>query len=210
MGTGGSLEPDLNVHEARVGDRWLLCSDGLTGIVTEETILGRLSTDDGLENIARHLIDLANRGGGPDNITCVIADVVDSPTGPDYPVVAGAASEARQPRTASDSAASRAAALTTPLEEPADAEEPAEPPRSRRWLWVALPIAMVALVVLMGAGAWQFTMSQYYLGASEGNVAIYRGFSQPVGPLQVNRLVERTDIRLADLPAYERARVKST
>lgn len=214
LGTSGSVEPDLNMHEARLGDRWLLCSDGLTGVVTEETISQELVRPDPLEAIAGDLIDLANRGGGPDNITCVIADVVESTTDPDYPVIAGAASETPQTSTASDSAASRAAALTTPAR-PAPADEleyealPV-PPRRRPWLWVAVPALALVLIVALGVLGWQFSMSQYYIGANQGNVAIYRGFSQPIGPLKLNELVERTDIELADLPAYEKRRVKAT
>ncbi|MQA02942.1 MAG: Stp1/IreP family PP2C-type Ser/Thr phosphatase [Streptosporangiales bacterium] len=211
LGTSGSVEPDLNMHEARFGDRWLLCSDGLTGVVTEETIGQELTRQDPLEAIAGHLIDLANRGGGPDNITCVIADVVESTTGLDYPVIAGAASEAPQASSASDSAASRAAALTTPPQvEAVEYEEPLPPPRRRPWLWIAVPVIALVLVVGLVFAAWQVSMSQYYIGEDDGNVAIYRGLSQPIGPLQLNQLVERTDIRLSDLPAYEKRRVKAT
>ncbi|SEG75750.1 protein phosphatase [Thermomonospora echinospora] len=77
----GEVDPDLSLREAKVGDRYLLCSDGLSGVVTAETIFQVLTDYQDLEQAVRQLIDLANRGGGPDNITCVVADVIELPPG---------------------------------------------------------------------------------------------------------------------------------
>ena len=88
-------EPDLSVHESLPGDRYLLCSDGLSGVVSDETLLETLSTIEDPEAATRELIELAIRGGGPDNITCIVADVVDAATTrwppTTAPVLAGAA-----------------------------------------------------------------------------------------------------------------------
>jgi PPM family protein phosphatase len=91
-------EPDLSVHEGQPGDRYLLCSDGLSGVVTDETLRETLATIAEPEAVTRQLIELALLGGGPDNITCIVADVTDSgstrlpPTM--VPVLAGAAASA--------------------------------------------------------------------------------------------------------------------
>jgi serine/threonine protein phosphatase PrpC len=74
-------DPDLEMFEARVGDRFLLCSDGLTDVVTDETLRMTLSELTDLDAAADQLVDLAIRSGGPDNITCVLADVVDTDEG---------------------------------------------------------------------------------------------------------------------------------
>lgn len=71
------LIPDLSIREARPGDRWLLCSDGLSGFVRFETMEQTLRDVADLELCCEYLIQLALRGGGSDNITCVIADVVE-------------------------------------------------------------------------------------------------------------------------------------
>ncbi len=88
-------EPDLSVHESLPGDRYLLCSDGLSGVVSDETLRDTLSTIEDPEIATRQLIDLAIHGGGPDNITCIVADVVDTATTrlppTTTPVLAGAA-----------------------------------------------------------------------------------------------------------------------
>src|ERR1700751_5455787 len=88
-------EPDLSVHESLPGDRYLLCSDGLSGVVSDETLRDTLATIEDPDTATRQLVELAIRGGGPDNITCIVADVVDAATPPlsltAAPVLAGAA-----------------------------------------------------------------------------------------------------------------------
>ncbi|MBC6459569.1 PP2C family protein-serine/threonine phosphatase [Actinomadura sp. HBU206391] len=84
-------EPDMTPREAKVGDRYLLCSDGLTGVVGPQQIYEVLTSTDDLDEAVRRLIELANQGGGPDNITCVLADVVEGTAEPGPPVIVGAA-----------------------------------------------------------------------------------------------------------------------
>ncbi|MFB9831855.1 PP2C family protein-serine/threonine phosphatase [Actinoallomurus acaciae] len=102
----GEVEPDVSLREAQLGDRYLLCSDGLCSVVTAETIHHALSSVAEPEQAVRQLIDLANRGGGPDNITCVVADVVEleqqPPGPPQNPIVAGAAHNATRTRGEAD------------------------------------------------------------------------------------------------------------
>jgi PPM family protein phosphatase len=87
------VEPDLSVREARRGDRYLLCSDGLSGYVPHDAIAETLRLPDA-DEAAERLIDLALQAGAPDNVTVVIADVVDDEAGlPNVPVVGGAAAE---------------------------------------------------------------------------------------------------------------------
>jgi len=101
-------EPDLSVHDGQAGDRYLLCSDGLSGVVSDETLRDTLASIEDPETVTRQLIDLALHGGGPDNITCIVADVVDTamsrvpPTG--TPVMAGAAANVSDPRLSTDGA----------------------------------------------------------------------------------------------------------
>jgi PPM family protein phosphatase len=94
-------DPDLSTHETTVGDRYLLCSDGLSGVVTEHTLHQALSSVRDPDKAALQLVELALKGGGPDNITCIVADVVDlqSTAVPpsQVPVMAGAASAGAPP-----------------------------------------------------------------------------------------------------------------
>ena len=90
--TGEPIEPTVVTREARAGDRYLLCSDGLSDPVSSETIAETLATGS-VDEAADRLVQLALRSGGPDNITVVVADVVESSRDtPVIPVVVGAAS----------------------------------------------------------------------------------------------------------------------
>ena len=110
----------MSIREARAGDRYLLCTDGLSDVVSTETILETLRIPDAQE-CADRLVELALRGGGPDNVTVIVADVVNAQPGDvidEVPVVAGAfvdPSAADVPGT--DSPAERAARMSRPQRE---------------------------------------------------------------------------------------------
>jgi serine/threonine protein phosphatase PrpC len=72
----GRARPDLSLHEAAAGDRYLLCSDGLSSVVGVETLREALRGAGDPEQILDDLVELAYRAGAPDNIACVVADVV--------------------------------------------------------------------------------------------------------------------------------------
>jgi serine/threonine protein phosphatase PrpC len=87
-------EPDLLVLGAFAGDRYLLCSDGLSGVVSDQDLRAVLAAVPGPGAAAARLTELACRAGGPDNITCVVADLAYGGAGPagGAPVLAGAVS----------------------------------------------------------------------------------------------------------------------
>ncbi|WP_052707451.1 PP2C family protein-serine/threonine phosphatase [Streptomyces rubellomurinus] len=119
----GQVEPDLSIREVRAGDRYLICSDGLSGPVSHQTLQDTLGSYYSPEQTVQELIQLALRGGGPDNITCIVADVIDvgatdtmSGQFNDVPVVVGAVadtppSSAATDRSIADTPAGRAAGL---------------------------------------------------------------------------------------------------
>lgn len=105
LGTTSEVDLDLTVLDAQVGDRYLLCSDGLSGFVPFNTLATTLAGYGDPHHAAETLIQHALRGGGADNITCIVADVYEqSPTGArtasqaetqylELPVIVGAAAE---------------------------------------------------------------------------------------------------------------------
>lgn len=104
LGSSDHVEPDLSIREVRAGDRYLVCSDGLSGVVSHQTLEDTLGTYQGPHETVEELIQLALRGGGPDNITCIVADVLDVDAGDahaaqlnDTPVIVGAVAENQQP-----------------------------------------------------------------------------------------------------------------
>lgn len=201
--TGRPVEPHLEMVEAKAGDRFLLCSDGLSDPVTAETIevaLGQGSPQDA----ADRLIELALRSGGPDNITVVVAEVKGGDGGASAsnpaPVKAGALAPSHEP-THPDSSASRAAALLRRSEtiepdhnraklQPADSDgggDDAEGPlqltqpatRTKRsvWPWIVGAL-LLALIVVFASVMWvqQKTPDTYSLTTDdEGVFVIERG-----------------------------------
>ncbi|MCE7006349.1 MerR family transcriptional regulator [Kibdelosporangium philippinense] len=72
----GEHQPDLSVHEAKVGDRYLLCSDGLSSVVSAQQTHEVLQRKNSPADAVDELISLAYQGGAPDNIAVVVADAV--------------------------------------------------------------------------------------------------------------------------------------
>ncbi|AFM14852.1 serine/threonine protein phosphatase [Mycolicibacterium chubuense NBB4] len=178
--TGHEVEPTLIMREARAGDRYLLCSDGLSDPVSHDTIAEALQLPDVAESADR-LIELALRGGGPDNVTVVVADVVDVNAydyGQTQPILAGAVSgdddQSAPPNTAAGRASAfnpKRAAAKRVVPQP---EEPPPRPKSRRRMYIAA--AVLALVVLAGlAVGREIVRSNYYVSEHDGTVSILRG-----------------------------------
>ncbi|ORV06949.1 PP2C family protein-serine/threonine phosphatase [Mycobacterium celatum] len=175
--TGHEVEPTLTMREVHAGDRYLLCSDGLSDPVSDETILEALKIPDVVE-AADRLIELALRGGGPDNVTVVVADVVDDNYGPTQPIIAGAVSGDDDQLTRPNTAAGRASAIS-PRKSVVKRVLPQidtfpRPRRSRRRM--AIGVALVVLLILSGLAVGRTVIrSNYYVAAYNGNVSIMRG-----------------------------------
>lgn len=75
IGTAADTEPELRREKLQVGDLYLLCSDGLSGVVKDAEIARILAREGSLEDRCRELVQAANEGGGPDNISTVLVRV---------------------------------------------------------------------------------------------------------------------------------------
>ncbi|MFC4564085.1 Stp1/IreP family PP2C-type Ser/Thr phosphatase [Nocardiopsis mangrovi] len=228
------VDPDISISEARVGDRYLLCSDGLSGVVSKETIRETLETERSVDGVARRLIDLANRGGGPDNITAVVADVIETATDPQgptqEPTVVGAADQRREPLMTPDTPAGRAQGLNRPgggdtaemdripafTPGPGAGPDPDDEPeaRTRRW-WPMVVTFLVIVAVVAGAGYYfgsRYLASQYFIGPSENgeSVAVYQGINTDVAGYSLANQVEDTRIPMDGLPENARSAVTDT
>mgnify|MGYP001084194713 CR=1 FL=1 len=203
-------EPDLGAREARPGDRYLLCSDGLSGFVALDTIEEILTAGTAPGRAADDLVSLALRAGAPDNVTVVVADVVDAASVPStQPQVVGSAA-LRTPRRRPDSSpAARAAALTSTEDEGVELAEEDGSGHGGRWLHRLGALVVVALLVAgIGYAGYAWTQTQYYLGSQDGHVTVYRGLAQDLGPLHLSSAVDETDIELAELPSFYRTEVE--
>lgn len=207
-------EPDVGAREARLGDRYLLCSDGLSGFVALDTIEEILAGGTAPGRAADDLVSLAMRAGAPDNVTVIVADVVEAGTAPStQPQVVGSAALRRPARRVDNSPAGRAAALTAVDDEDEGVELDEEGATSRGARWLRRLGGLVIVLLLVGAvayGGYAWTQQQYYVGEQDGQVTVYRGVAQDLGPISLHSAVDRTDIQLSELPTFYRDEVVST
>jgi serine/threonine protein phosphatase PrpC len=253
LGSGDHVEPDLSIREVRAGDRYLICSDGLPTVVSPQTIEEALASYQGPQETVQELIQLALRGGGPDNITCIVADVVDVDENDalgrqlnDTPVVVGAVAESQTPlggdaglrATPAARAAElgRGTAQSVPQQgapgegfgPPGSGATVAGPPHGSfgayteddfikrrggsRWLKRSVWIALILIIVGGGLyGGYRWTQTQYYVGANDDHIALYRGISQELAGIDLNEVYQdRPEVELKYLPGYQRNQVRET
>ncbi|WP_338128434.1 PP2C family serine/threonine-protein phosphatase [Brevibacterium luteolum] len=282
---GAAPELDMSIREARIGDRWMLCSDGLTGFADIDEIKHTLATVDDPGACCDRLVEMALDGGGADNITVVIGDVVaaddsaettsgesvgsvrdnpqfallgqkDTPTelidtgqfdtigeentathpldvvnppdngapaaasgasgtagGPGGATAAGdlgSAAHGRGTRTATAAETQEIARHDEDIAGHDEDWDDDERPRRRPLLGIIVTIAVLAALVLAGVVGYTFIRGQYYVAADAGNVAVYRGIAQKLGPIELSELDETTEVRVDDLSAYSQRRIEQT
>jgi PPM family protein phosphatase len=186
LGTDSEVDVDIQTLDPLPGDVFLLCSDGLTTMVSNERIVELVERSSSLDQAAKALVKAANRGGGEDNITVVLFAVEDEAAGLEETLVRG---DGRgRDEDLEDTLAG--------LEVPPQLQQATTGRRGRRWpRRLLVVLAAVAAVVALIAGAlWGFSRA-YFVGADdEGNVTVYQGvpfdFTDDVG-LYRERYVSR-------------------
>lgn len=211
--------PDLGAREAYLGDRYLLCSDGLSGFVAPDTIAEILGSGDPPAATADRLVELALRAGAPDNVTVIVADVVDvnAQQPPISPQIVGAAAQSPDgTRALRETPAAKAAALRPALGLEEESEhierlalaEEGTSSGPRRAIRLIGALAALAIVCAGGAAAlYAWSQRQFFIGAVDGRVAIFQGLSSDLGPISLSRPIETTDIAVSDLPDFWRTQV---
>jgi serine/threonine protein phosphatase PrpC len=221
-------EIDTQVLDTAPGDRWLICSDGLSSYVSDEKIQHVLATVRNLSDAANRLIKESLDQGAPDNVTVVLVDIDESPSSAHVPpITVGSASV---PLSYDSDNARRSLRLPTLLLHPLKATQPDpshfEPEsedyldeliledhrraRRRRATWlIAIGLVILAIVAAIIA-SYQWTQSHYYVGDDGGTVAIYRGVQQTLGPIPLSSVYQKTTITLDQLPAFNRNQVEAT
>jgi protein phosphatase len=158
--------------EAAPGDRLLLCSDGLTGMVADRDIERILGTAPSAAEAVDRLIEAANDAGGQDNITVVVAEI-----GAD---ARHTAHVRRAQHGSADAAGSASGARVW----------------GARLLWVLL---LVAIVAGAAYGAWAYARAQAFVIDEGGRVAVYRGVPGTLGSVELRWLEEVTNIPVGAL-----------
>lgn len=194
----GQPELDLVRLDIEPGDRYLVCSDGLSSYVSEADIAAGLAADDP-QLAAEQLTELALAAGGPDNITCVVGDLVESDQADRPAILAGAVVD-------EPPAAPPAAGGTEALEAPS-----ATPPEGRQRgigrRLAAVAAVVVILVAAAVAGVTVYVHHQWYVAPAGGQVAVFQGVQGTAAGIALSHVHARTNIPVTALPQDDRDRV---
>jgi protein phosphatase len=214
---GRDIDPEYSVRQVLPGDRYLICSDGLSGVVHAETIGQSLREYIDPQQCVERLVQLALRGGGPDNITVVIADATDQDILEAAPIVGGAAARDRGMATSADDStpAARASALAPPRPaspEPAAAQSRDDEPERPRRRPLRTAVQLIVLASILGGGlwlGWSYSQRQYYVGATEtGQLAVFRGVPGQIAGLDLSSVHATSRAELKDLTTAAQEQVK--
>ncbi|WP_072314723.1 PP2C family protein-serine/threonine phosphatase [Agrococcus sp. Marseille-P2731] len=223
-------EIDTAVEQALPGDRWLVCSDGLSSYVDEERIRAILAQGLDTPSTVQRLVNESLSRGAPDNVTVVLCDIDERHSSSIPPTTVGSAAapisyEAVEPERTSVSLGQlimhpRQSRMQPAFEhfEPESEEflqellaEQRRMRRNRQLIWSFGALVAVIGVVVLSTIFYNWTQDRYFVGANEaGNVAIYQGIQQQIGPIVLATEVEETDIAVEDLSPFNQRNVQET
>lgn len=223
-----SPEIDTTVMPTRPGDRWLICSDGLSSYVADDKVQAVLGSVSDAQDVADRLVRESLDQGAPDNVTVVLVDIDETgDSGHVPPVTVGSAAVPLVFETDSVRRPMRIPNLLLhPLKATQTDDSHFEPESDeylnaliledrrralrRRISWLVFVVLATAALVIGCILAYHFTQTHYFVGVVDGNVAIFQGVQQDLGPISLSHVVERSGVGVDDLPAYRRDSVTAT
>lgn len=221
-------EIDTMVERAEAGDRWLVCSDGLSSYVPEDRITAALLSDGDAEEVADRLVKESLDQGAPDNVTVVVVDIDGTGDSARHP--ARTVGSAAGPLAYEAEAVRKPIRIPTLLLHPLKATKPDDShfePESeeffdeiiiedrnrarRRRISAIVAVALViALVITAAVVGYRWTQTHYFVSSDNGTVAIYRGIQQDLGPIPLSSVYRETTIDVDDLSAINQQRLEAT
>jgi protein phosphatase len=218
-------ELDLDTYETKPGDRWMACSDGLSGVVPSQLMESILLSNVGVKEAAELLIGEALEFGAPDNVTVVLVDVVDAKDevefSPGRKLVGSAANEV----VIEQRKGRQVLRLLNPLTLLELLQKPEDPvsfaPESEELLNKILKdskgrvrarmlrqLATYLLLIALGSYglflAIEYTQTRFFVGIDDGYVVIYKGIKEELGPLKFSSVYEVTNVSVDSLTDFQR------
>ena len=220
----GSPEIDTVVLDVAEGDRWMLCSDGLTGVVYSDRLKPFLVEAETADDAADTLVQASLTGGAPDNVTVVVVDITDT----DPENIAELVGSAAGPMAVK---APEAKLIPTPNLKPRPKPKKlpistggmSVPPTAltaqldavkakrirRRAVLIGSMIMVAGAIVISGILGYRWSQTQFYVGQDKDSVVIYQGISQNVLGVGLSQVYVDTDISLDTLTAYQQQQIKN-
>jgi protein phosphatase len=218
-------EVDIETYETKPGDRWMACTDGLSGVVPTQLMENILLNKIDVKEASELLIGEALEFGAPDNVTVVLVDVVDSKAEIDFSpgreFVGSAANEVVIEKRQGNQILRLLNPMTLIdlLQKPEDpvsfapeSEELLEKIlkktkgriRARRFRQIATYLLIIAAASYGLFLAYEYTQTRYFVGVNNGVVVIYQGIKEELGPFKFSSLFEVTDISVDSLTDFQR------
>ena len=219
-----SEEPEFDIHQLEVlpGDRLLLCSDGLCGVVPSSLIEENMKVAN-LEEAIELLVDEAKEYGAPDNVTVLLLEIKDEADAIEQQPILWLGSAANEVVIKPNSAG-RILEMFSPIRwfeairdagkkeafysqnDPALAKAIDEfGGKVRSWKLRGIALVLV-LAVIAGGSLWavySYIETRYYLGVQNGKVAIYQGIKESFGGIGFSKLYLESEINLSELPDFQ-------
>ncbi len=225
----GDPELDIALYDALPGDRWMVCSDGLSGVVPDDVMANILASSVPTEEAAELLVGEALEYGAPDNVTVVITDIVRPTVQADFEPGAHFVGSADHEVIIEERKGGKILRLFNPMsllellqspEDPAkyapESEELlekilAETQRKLRWRGVRMILGWLlfaGILVGLSFGAYQYTQTRYYVDVLDGQVTIYQGIREQLGPWKFSSPYFVSEINLEDLSQFQQTLIE--
>jgi PPM family protein phosphatase len=218
-------EVDLETFETKPGDRWMVCSDGLSGVIPEGLMHRIMLSKSNVQEATDLLVGEALEFGAPDNVTVVLVDVLDSSeeidVSPSRNFVGSAASEV----VIEERKGRRILRILNPMTLIEMLQKPEDPTsfapeseellekilkdtkgriRARRIRQLATYVLLVAIAIYGLFLAYEYTQTRYFVGTNDGVVVIYKGIREDLGPFRFSTVYEVSSISVDSLTDFQR------
>jgi protein phosphatase len=218
-------EVDIDTYETKPGDRWMACSDGLSGVVPDQLMKNILLSNVDIQEAGELLVGEALEFGAPDNVTVVLVDVVDAQDeiefSPGRILVGSAANEVviEQRKGLQVLRLLNPMTLIELLQKPEDpvsfapeSEELLEKilkdtkgrVRARRFRQIATYLLLIAVASYGLFLAIEYTQTRYFVAINDGYVVIFKGIKEELGPFKFSSVYEVTDVSVDSLTDFQR------
>jgi protein phosphatase len=218
-------EVDIDTYETKPGDRWMACSDGLSGVVPQQLMENIMISKVDVKEACELLVGEALEFGAPDNVTVVLVDVVDAKDEIDFSPSRNLVGSASNEVVIEQRKGMQVLRLLNPLTLLELLQKPEDPVsfapeseellekilketkgrvRARRFRQIATYLLLIAIAAYGITLAVDYTQTRYFVGIDDGYVVIYKGIKEELGPFKFSSVYEVTDVSVASLTDFQR------
>ena len=218
-------EVDLETFETKPGDRWMVCSDGLSGVVPERLMHRIMLSKSTVQEATDLLVGEALEFGAPDNVTVVLVDVVDAKEEVEVSASRNFVGSAASEVVIDERKGRRILRILNPMTLIEMLQKPEDPTsfapeseellekilkdtkgriRARRLRQLATYVLLVAVAIYGLFLGYEYTQTRFFVGTNDGVVVIYKGIKEDLGPFRFSTVYEVSSITLESLTDFQR------